>query len=55
MGKLLKLGQILPLGGHEIAKLTFTTEMQAYGLVARPEDGAKWQIRFQLNFLFPDK
>jgi hypothetical protein len=53
VGKLLKLGQILPLGDHKIAKLTFTSEIQAYGLVARPEDGAKWQLRFQLSFLFP--
>ena len=54
VGKPLKLGQLLPLEGHEIAKLTFTTELQAYGLVARPDDGAKWQLRFQINFLFPD-
>jgi hypothetical protein len=55
VGKLLKLGQILPLEGHKIANLPFTTEIQAYGLVARPDDGAKWQLRFQLNFLFPDR
>ena len=54
VGKLLKLGQILPLEGHKIANLPFTTEIQAYGLVAKPEDGAKWQLRFQLSFLFPD-
>ena len=53
VGKMLKLGQILPLGTHEIAKVPFTTELQAYGLVARPDDGAKWQLRFQLTFLFP--
>jgi hypothetical protein len=54
VGKLFKLGQILPLEGHEIAKLPINTQIQAFGNVARPEDGAKWQLRFQFQFLFPE-
>ena len=53
IGKLFKLGQILPLEGHTLAKLPINTQIQAFGNVARPEDGAKWQLRFQFQFLFP--
>jgi hypothetical protein len=53
VGKLFRLGQILPLEGHAIAKLPINTQIQAFGNVARPDDGAKWQLRFQLQFLFP--
>jgi hypothetical protein len=53
IGKLFKLGQILPLEGHSLAKLPINTQIQAFGNVARPEDGAKWQLRFQFQFLFP--
>ena len=52
-GKLFRLGQILPLEGHEIAKLPINTQIQAFGNVARPDDGAKWQLRFDIQFLFP--
>ena len=53
VGKLFRLGQILPLEGHELAKLPINTQLEAFGNVARPEDGAKWQLRFQIQFLFP--
>src|SRR5215510_3713514 len=53
VGKLFRLGEILPLEGHEIAKLPINTQVQAFGNIARPEDGAKWQLRFQFEFLFP--
>ena len=53
VGKLFRLGQILPLEGHEIAKLPINTQIQAFGNIARPDDGAKWQLRFQIQFLFP--
>ena len=49
VGKLFRLGQILPLEGHEIAKLPINTQIQAFGNIARPEDGAKWQLRFQIQ------
>jgi hypothetical protein len=52
-GKLFRLGQILPLEGHAIAKLPINTQLQAFGNVARPDDGAKWQLRFQIQLLFP--
>jgi len=53
VGKLFRLGEILPLEGHPIAKLPINTQLQAFGNVARPEDGPKWQLRFQIQFLFP--
>src|SRR5215471_10880611 len=53
IGKLFRLGEILPLQGHEIAKLPINTQIQAFGNVARPDDGARWQLRFQIQLLFP--
>jgi hypothetical protein len=53
IGKLFTLGQILPLEGHTLAKLPINTQIQAFGNVARPEAGPKWQLRFQFQFLFP--
>jgi hypothetical protein len=38
---------------HPIAKLPVNTRLQAFGNVARPEFGPKWQLRFQIQFLFP--
>ncbi len=52
-GKLFRLGQILPLEGHPIAKLPINTQLAAYGNVAKPEFGPAWQLRFQIQFLFP--
>lgn len=53
VGKLFRLGQILPLKGHPIAKLPINTQLAAYGNVHHPESGRKWQLRFQIQFLFP--
>ena len=49
----------VPLGGgvgklFKIDKLPIDTQLQAFGNVARPEDGAKWQLRFQIKLLFPE-
>ena len=52
-GKLFKLGEILPLEGHAIAKLPINTQLQAFGNVHRPEFGSEWQLRFQVQLLFP--
>jgi len=52
-GKLFRLGQIVPLEGHPIAKLPINTQLAAYGNVAKPEFGPAWQLRFQIQFLFP--
>ena len=52
-GKLFRLGQILPLEGHPIAKLPINAQLAAYGNVAKPEFGPEWQLRFQIQFLFP--
>lgn len=53
IGKLFRIGDVLPLEGHPIAKLPMNIQLQAYGNVARPEFGPKWQLRFQIQFLFP--
>jgi hypothetical protein len=53
VGKLFRLGQILPLEGDPLAKLPINTQLAAYGNVATPEFGPKWQLRFQIQFLFP--
>ena len=53
VGKLFRLGQVLPLEGHAIAKLPINTQLQAFGNVHRPEFGSEWQLRFQVQLLFP--
>lgn len=53
IGKLFRLGDVLPLEGQPIAKLPVNVQLQALGNVARPEFGPKWQLRFQIQFLFP--
>jgi hypothetical protein len=52
-GKLFRLGQILPLEGSPMAKLPINAQIGAYGNVAKPEFGPDWQLRFQMQFLFP--
>ena len=52
-GKLFRLGSILPLEGSPMAKLPINTQLAAYGNVAKPEFGPAWQLRFQIQFLFP--
>jgi hypothetical protein len=53
VGKLFRLGEIIPLEGHAIAKLPINTQLQAFGNVHRPEFGSEWQLRFQVQLLFP--
>jgi len=53
VGRLFRLGQILPLEGDPLAKLPINTQIGAYGNVAKPEFGPEWQLRFQIQFLFP--
>jgi hypothetical protein len=52
-GKLFRLGQIMPLEGSPMAKLPINTQIGAYGNVAKPEFGPEWQLRLQIQFLFP--
>lgn len=53
VGKLFRLGQLLPLEGSPMAKLPINVQLAAYGNVAKPEFGPEWQLRFQIQFLFP--
>jgi hypothetical protein len=48
----------VPLGGgvgklFNLDKLPINTQLQAYYNVERPDLAADWQLRFQLQFLFP--
>jgi hypothetical protein len=48
----------VPLGGgvgklFKIGKLPINTQLQVFGNVAKPEFGPDWQLRFQVQFLFP--
>jgi hypothetical protein len=48
----------VPLGGgggklFRLGKLPVNTQLQAYYNVERPDLAADWQLRFQLQFLFP--
>ena len=52
VGKLFRLGEILPLEGHAIAKLPINTQLQVFGNVAKPEFGSDWQLRFQVQCFF---
>jgi len=42
VGKLFRLG-----------KLPINAQLAAYGNIAKPEFGPEWQLRFQIQFLFP--
>ena len=48
----------VPLGGgigkiFHLGKLPVNTQLSAYYNVARPDDAANWQIRAQVQFMFP--
>jgi hypothetical protein len=48
----------VPLGGgvgklFKLDKLPINTQLQAFYNVARPDFAADWQLRFQVQFLFP--
>jgi hypothetical protein len=48
----------VPLGGgagklFKLGKLPVNTSLQAYANVEKPANGADWQLRFQVQFLFP--
>jgi hypothetical protein len=48
----------VPLGGgigkiFHLGKLPVNTQLQAYYNIVHPDNGANWQIRFQMQFLFP--
>ena len=55
VGKLFRLGNLVTsLKDEPIGKLPINTQLQAFGNVARPEFGEKWQLRFQIQLLFPE-
>jgi hypothetical protein len=48
----------VPLGGgvgklFKLDKLPINTQLQAFANVARPDSAADWQLRFQVQLLFP--
>ncbi len=49
---------VVPIGGgvgkiFHLGKLPINTSLQAYNNVVSPQYGPNWQIRFQVQFLFP--
>ena len=51
-------GENVPVGGgvgklFKLDKLPINTQLQAFYNVERPQFAADWQLRFQLQFLFP--
>jgi hypothetical protein len=53
-GKLFRLKE-LPGGDNlgKLGQLPVNTQLQAFYNVVRPDDAATWQLRLQLQFLFP--
>ena len=48
----------VPVGGgigkiFHLGKLPVNTQLSAYYNVVTPDDGSNWQIRFQVQFMFP--
>jgi hypothetical protein len=48
----------VPIGGgmgkiFRLGKLPLNTQLQAFYNVVKPDEGPDWQLRFQLQFLFP--
>jgi len=48
----------VPLGGgigkiFHLGKLPVNTTLQAYYNVVHPDNGANWQLRAQVQFMFP--
>jgi hypothetical protein len=48
----------VPLGGavgkiFHLGKLPVNTQLGAYYNVVHPDEGANWQVRFQMQFMFP--
>ena len=49
---------VVPFGGgfgkiFKIGKQPFNASLQAYYSAVKPDDGAEWQLRFQIQLLFP--
>jgi hypothetical protein len=49
---------VVPLGGgvgkiFHLGKLPVNTQLAAYYNVVHPDNGANWQVRFQVQFMFP--
>ena len=48
----------MPVGGgvgkiFHLGKLPVNTQLSAYYNVVQPDDGANWQIRVQVQLMFP--
>jgi hypothetical protein len=48
----------VPLGGgigkiFHLGRLPVNTQLGAYYNVVHPDDGANWQLRLQVQFMFP--
>ena len=52
-GKLFRLRQLLGDGIGDLGKLPINTSLQGYWNAVTPDFGTDWQLRFQVEFLFP--
>jgi hypothetical protein len=52
-GKLFRLRDLLGDGLGDVGKVPINTQLQAFYNVVRPYFGSTWQLRFQVQFLFP--
>ena len=48
----------VPIGGgvgkvQKIGQLPVNSQLGAYGNVVKPDNGPDWQLRFQVQFMFP--
>ena len=41
------------MAAFHLGKLPVNTQLSAYYNVVRPDDAANWQIRFQVQLMFP--
>ena len=52
-GRLFRLRDLLGAGIGNLGKLPINTSLQAYWNAVTPDFGPDWQLRFQVQFLFP--
>jgi len=52
-GRLIRLRQLLGDGIGDLGKLPINTSLQGYWNAVTPDFGPDWQLRFQVQFLFP--
>ena len=52
--RLFRLRELLGSGIGNLGKLPINTRVEAFYDAVTPDDAADWQLRFQVQFLFPE-